>query len=290
MPATKEVVVLEDNAKAMQHYEYVSKAFGAPIQEIVSMKNVSFPDLDIQNFIVAMHVAKTYNLDPRVKEIWGWEKGGRITIAVSNAGFLKIARAQPGFIGITANAVYPSDEFEMDMATGKVTKHVIHPEKMQNGEVPLGAYAILRMEGKEPVAKWVYWNEYVQAGDYTPWKKQKSAMISKCATSVLCREAFGLSGIYGEEEVSDKETVVEKAARAKEVVKKLSRSEGTKTIEEVKEEVKEEQTEEQKDAEELPYVRKEYVRKESNRARVGLFLQDKQYYNEPFRNGILAKW
>jgi hypothetical protein len=85
MVANKEIIVLEENTKAIQQYEYVAKAFGAPIQEIVSMKNVSFPDLDIQNFIVAMHVAKTYNLDPRVKEIWGWEKGGRITIAVSNA-------------------------------------------------------------------------------------------------------------------------------------------------------------------------------------------------------------
>lgn len=175
----------------------------------------------------------------------------------------------------------------MDMATGKVTKHVIHPEKMQNGEVPLGAYAILRMEGKEPVAKWVYWNEYVQGGDYTPWKKQKSAMISKCATSVLCREAFGLSGIYGEEEVSDKESVVEKATRAKEAVKRLSRSEGTKTIEEVKEEIMEEPTEEEEKKEEEKIGE---PKKGSNRSKVGMFLQDKQYYNEPFRTTILEKW
>jgi hypothetical protein len=141
------------------------------------------------------------------------------------------------------------------------------------------------MEGKEPVAKWVYWNEYVQAGDYTPWKKQRSAMISKCATSVLCREAFGLSGIYGEEEVSDKETVVEKATRAKEAVKRLSRSEGTKTSEEVKEEMAEEQKEE---TPENPMDEKPNFN--SNRSKVGAFLQDKQYFNEPFRMEILVKW
>lgn len=131
---------------------------------------------------------------------------------VSNSGFLKIARKQNGYKSIIANAVYPSDDFEMDMSTGKIVKHIIHPELTKPDDVPHGAYAILNMEGKEPVTKWVYWNEYVQSGDYTPWRKQKSAMICKCATSILCREAFGLSGLYGEEEMSvdDKNSKKEK--------------------------------------------------------------------------------
>ena len=60
------------------------------------------------------------------------------------------------------------------------------------------------MEGKPDQIKWVYWDEYApaNANAYSPWAKQKSEMICKCAKSVLCREAFGLSGLYGEEEMS----------------------------------------------------------------------------------------
>lgn len=233
------IIVLEDNPDVMKKYQYVADKYSKPddvlsIQDIIAIKNVSFPDLDIQNFMVGMHLAKTYDLDPRAKEIWGWEKGGKITIVASNAGFLKIARKQEGFISIISNAVFPGDDFEMDMATGTVTKHIIHPDKLEANVSPLGAYAILRMKDKDPVTKWVYWNEYVQTGDYTPWKKQKSAMICKCATSVLCREAFGLSGLYGEEE-TEQETSKQKADKAKEALAKVAKSEGTMTLEQARE-------------------------------------------------------
>lgn len=262
------IIVLEENPDVMKKYQYVAEKYSKPddvlsIQDIVAIKNVSFPDLDIQNFMVAMHMANTYDLDPRAKEIWGWEKGGKITIVASNAGFLKIARKQPGFISIISNAVFPGDEFEMDMATGTVTKHIIHPDKLEANTVPLGAYTILRMEGKDPVTKWVYWNEYVQTGDYTPWKKQKSAMICKCSSSVLCREAFGLSGLYGEEE-AEFESVKQKADKAKEALKAVVKSEGAVTFEEAREEPVEavvEETQPEPTAQDTPNIQlvREYV-------------------------------
>ena len=207
-----DMVVLEQNPKILAQYEHIAKQFECDVRDVIAMKNVSCPDLDIQNFTVFMNIAKTYDLDPQIKEIYGFSSKGRVLIMVSNSGFLKIARKQNGYKSIVANAVYPSDEFEMDMSTGKIIKHIIHPELNKVEDVPHGAYAILNMEGKEPVTKWVYWNEYVQSGDYTPWRKQKSAMICKCATSILCREAFGLSGLYGEEEMSvdDKNSKKEK--------------------------------------------------------------------------------
>lgn len=218
------IIVLEENEKVMKTYEHISQAYWVEIRDVIAMKNVAFPDIDAQHFMIAMSIAKKYNLDPSVKEIYGWEKWGRVTIVASNAWLLKVARQQEWFLNIIANAVFPEDEFEMDMATGKVTKHIIHPEKREATTNPVGAYATVFMKDREPVSKWVYWDEYVQTWDYSPWRKQKSAMISKCATSVLCREAFGLSGLYGEEEM-EQETFDDKKKKAAVVMKSLKEAE-----------------------------------------------------------------
>lgn len=232
MAKEQTIIVLEENEKLMKTYEHISTTYWVEVRDVVAMKNVAFPDIDAQHFMVAMSIAKKYDLDPTVKEIYGWEKWGRVTIVASNAWLLKVARQQEWFLNIIANAVFPEDEFEMDMATGKVTKHIIHPEKREATTNPVGAYATLFMKDREPVSKWVYWDEYVQVGDYTPWRKQKSAMISKCATSVLCREAFWLSGLYGEEEM-EQESFEDKKKKANSVFKAMKETEKLASWEDV---------------------------------------------------------
>ncbi len=227
---TKQVIVLAEDEKIMKTYEHIAGQYGIEIRDVVAMKNVAFPDIDAQHFMIAMTIAKKYDLDPTVREIYGWEKGWRVTIVASNAWFLKVARQQTGFINVISNAVYPWDDFEMDMATGKVTKHIIHPEKREKDGVPIWAYATLFMKDKDPISKWVYWDEYVQTWDYSPWRKQKSAMISKCATSVLLREAFGLSGLYGEEEM-EQETFEDKKKKANVIMKALKEADASTTAE-----------------------------------------------------------
>lgn len=39
-------------------------------KQIEALKNASFPTLDMNNFMVAMKIAKQYELDPFAKEIW----------------------------------------------------------------------------------------------------------------------------------------------------------------------------------------------------------------------------
>lgn len=226
MAKEQTIIVLEENEKLMKTYEHISEKYWYDIRDVIAMKNAAFPDLDAQHFMIAMGVAKKYDLDPLVREIYGYEKWGRVTIAAANAGFLKIARRQDWYIKIISSAVFPEDEFEMDMLNDEIKKHIIHPEKRDKDSIPLGAYAILKMKDQPDQIKWVDWNEYVQTGDYTPWRKQKSAMISKCATSVLCREAFGLSGLYGEEEM-EQESFDDKKKKAAAVMKSLKEAEKT---------------------------------------------------------------
>lgn len=175
--------------------------------EVKAMIQLSFPTLKTGGQLTAAFAnAKRYDLDPFAKEIYAYLDGkGQLVMITANSGFLKIARKQPGFISINSFAVYESDVFEME--NGTVTKHQFNSETLakRKGQNPIGAYAVLKMEGQEqPIYNWVDWSEYVPANaGYGPWAKQKSAMIRKCATSVLCREQFGLSGLYDETEMTE---------------------------------------------------------------------------------------
>lgn len=65
-----DMVVLEANPKILAQYEHIARQLECDVRDVIVMKNVSCPDLDIQNFTVFMNIAKTYDLDPRIKEIY----------------------------------------------------------------------------------------------------------------------------------------------------------------------------------------------------------------------------
>lgn len=172
-------------------------------KQIEVLKNTSLNTLKTQSqVILALNVAKKYDLDIFAKEFWAWvdNKGRLITIA-SAEWFKKIARKQKGFISIEANAVFDGEEFSLNTWTWKVS-HSIKLDSRWSNKKPVWAYARLKMEWKVDEVKWVDWSEYSndQVTFASPWKKQRSAMIEKCAITVLCRQAFWLSGLYGEEE------------------------------------------------------------------------------------------
>lgn len=201
----------------------VSDLLKKTIQEVRTIKAVRFPDLTVEQYLYVAQIASDNEIP--VTMISAWIEDGRLITVVQNEALLMIARRQPGYVSIISNAVYPGDEFEMDMATGTISKHVIHPEKMDTDKNPLGAYSILKMDGKDPQSKWVYWHEYNQEKSET-WKKKKSAMIAKCSSSVLLREAFGLSGLYGEEEIPQ-QSVSDRAKKARQALGQEIISEGS---------------------------------------------------------------
>lgn len=182
--------------------------FGTEAQ-IKALKSASFPDLNNSEFIVAMKIAKQYGLDPFAKEIWWWRQKDKTMIVVSNAGYMKIARQQSGFLSLTAQAVFPWDNFSIDYAENKIT-HKVDFSKRNHKDNPIGAYAILEYLSngeKQKNIKFVSWEEYARPSTKfdSVWNKQKSAMICKVATTVICREVYGLSGLYTEEEIYKEE-------------------------------------------------------------------------------------
>ena len=173
--------------------------------QIKALRSASFPDLDTNEFIVAMKIAKQYGLDPFAKEIWGWKQGNKTMIVISNAGYMRIARQQEGFISLTAQAVFPWDDFSIDFSTNEFT-HKVDFSKRQAKSTPIGAYAILEYFSngeKRKNIKFVNWEEYAKTTGV--WTQNKSAMICKVATTVVCREVYGLSWLYTEEEIQKEE-------------------------------------------------------------------------------------
>lgn len=176
--------------------------FGTTAQ-VNALRKASFPTLGDSDFIVAMKIAKQYNLDPFAKEIWWWEQTWKTMIVVAYAGYLRIARSQPGFIQIETQPVCADDTFSIDYVSKEIIhKMSINKEKTrQKSENPVGAWCRLRYmsQGVEQVnIKYVEWAEYAKGN---VWLTNKSAMICKVAWTVTIREVYGLSGLYIEEEL-----------------------------------------------------------------------------------------
>ena len=180
--------------------------FAEVSKQIETLKLTSFNTLQTEaQVVLALTVAKKYDLDIFAKEFWAWVDNRWQLVTIASAEwFKKIARKQPGFIGIEANAVYEWEEFSLNTGTWEMS-HCISPGTRWKDKKPLWAYARLKMKWKQDEIKWVDWLDYAndQVTFASPWKKQKSAMIEKCAITVLCRQAFWLSWLYWEEESSN---------------------------------------------------------------------------------------
>lgn len=169
-------------------------------KQIEALKSASFPTLDMGNFMVAMKIAKQYELDPFAKEIWWWEQSGKTMIVVAYAWYLRIARQQKGFIQIETQPVFAKDDFEINYVE-KTIKHILNIKEMEKADTPIGAWARLTYMSNWVLCtnvKFVRWDEYARGN---VWNTNKSAMITKVAGTVVIREVYGLSWLYTEEEV-----------------------------------------------------------------------------------------
>ena len=146
-------------------------------------------------------IAKRYNLDPFVKEIWCIKRGGQAVITTSRDGYLKIANEHPNFDGIVSDVVYEKDQFK------RRPDGVEHVYGAGNRGRATGAYALVyRNDRKFPVYVFAPWSDY-GAGNNPTWKKYPHAMILKVAEAQALKRAFSLSGLVTREELDASEPV-----------------------------------------------------------------------------------
>jgi phage recombination protein Bet len=130
-------------------------------------------------------VSNIYNLNPFLKEIYAFRnKGGGITPIVGIDGWVRIVESQPTY-------------------QGEEMKNGFDDTLGPDGKNPLGFYYecfIHRSDRKFPVSRRQYYSENYRNTE--PWNMMPTRMLQHRAYIQSARAAFGLGGIYDEEEGS----------------------------------------------------------------------------------------
>lgn len=141
------------------------------------------PEATNSEFELFIYMAKKYNLDPLIKQIWLTKYGNSpAQIYVGRDGYLEIAHRSGHFNGMKSWVEYTEDK---------------------NGKrVPLcGKCVVWRNDMEHPFETEVLFTEYTTGKAL--WLTKPSVMIIKVAESVCLRKAFSVSGIYSPEEMGE---------------------------------------------------------------------------------------
>ncbi|WP_375667722.1 recombinase RecT [Bartonella sp. CL435QHHD] len=145
------------------------------IKTCIGYKNASV--ITDAEFAVFLFVANTYGLNPLTKEIYALpKKGGGIIPVVSIDGWIKIIKSNPDFDGMT-----------------------FQDQLNEDGNI-IAIKCAIRLKGiKDPIEVTEYRKECEQEKSEA-WQKYPARMLRHKATIQCARYAFGLSGIYEEDE------------------------------------------------------------------------------------------
>lgn len=138
-------------------------------------------------------IAATYGLNPIMKEIHAFpKKGGGIQTVVGIDGWIKVVNRQP---------LYDGMEFEEEVAAGK----------------PVKTTCLIHVKGRSHPVKITEWFDECKRGS-EPWNLMPKRMLRHKALIQCARVAFGISGLYDEDEGRDiaegRTTVVNDASSA----------------------------------------------------------------------------
>lgn len=160
---------------------------------------------------MVLELAATYQLDPFTKEIWAVRMSDNatepVTVLVGVEGMKAIARRQSDFRGFRVMEVYEKDDFSYSASSPSklpdgTWTHVHHDFTVVGDRGALvGAWAEVYRENMPSIFFFADLGEYARTGGKTPWNKQKTAMIRKCALANALRAAYPVSGLYIEEEM-----------------------------------------------------------------------------------------
>lgn len=165
---------------------------------VLVLKRMVAKDTSDTELMYFLSVAKSVGLNPFNKEIWCYKDGkNNVIIFTGRDGLLKMAQSNPTYGGIRSAEVRKNDEFEIDIANGRIHHKVVTLSSADRGDI-IGAYAIVfRKEGESTIemADFARYNK-----PYGVWKTHPEEMIKKVAESHALKKAFGLSGLQIEDD------------------------------------------------------------------------------------------
>jgi phage recombination protein Bet len=139
------------------------------------------PNATNTEFELMMYMARKYNLDPLLRQIWLVKFGDSpAQIYAGRDGYLEIAHRSGHFDGMKSWVEYEEDE-----------KGVRRPLK--------GKCVVYRNDMTHPFESEVLFKEYTTGKNL--WASKPSIMLIKVAESVCLRKAFRVSGLYDPDEM-----------------------------------------------------------------------------------------
>lgn len=147
-------------------------------EELALVKATAAPRCSDEEFQLLLYQAKTYKLDPLLKQIWAvkYHDGKPASIFVGRDGYLSIAHQSGQFDG-------------MDSGT------------RGDGDDLIGFASVWRRDMKQPFKVEVALKEYNKKSGN--WLTMPRTMIQKVAESQALRRAFNISGVYAPEEMPE---------------------------------------------------------------------------------------
>lgn len=156
-------------AKMAERFEMTPAEFERTVRATVCPSNITN-----EQFVAFLMVAKEYNLNPITKQIYPFPSKGGIVPIVSIDGWLRIINENPHFDGM---------EFVDNVVDGKLISITCR---------------MFRKDRSKPTEVTEYLSECLRNTD--TWKQWPARMLRHKATIQAARYAFGLSGIYDEDE------------------------------------------------------------------------------------------
>ena len=181
VPQNAAVTVREASGTIAKHYTD---------EDLMLIRNIAAKNCTEPEFKLLMYMAKTYGLDPLLKEIWCVKRNENAPalIFAGRDGFLRIAHESGQFDGLQSGVVYEPKTVD----AGKPTERQIN--------VPVSAWCkVWRKDMSHEFISDVPFSEYNTG--FSVWKTNPSAMILKVAEAVCLRKAFTIAGIYSPEEI-----------------------------------------------------------------------------------------
>lgn len=127
----------------------ITEAFAPAVLEVI--RTSIAPTANDQEFLLFVHKAASYGLDPFKNEIFFIKYGNTARIQFAAEAYLSKAREKEGFIPPDTQMVHENDEFEIDKnAETKELEVVKHKIGFPRGKI-IGAYSVAYREGYRPV-------------------------------------------------------------------------------------------------------------------------------------------
>jgi len=156
-------------AKMAERFEMTPAEFERTVKATVCPSNITN-----EQFVAFLMVAKEYNLNPITKQIYALPSKGAIVPIVSIDGWLRIINEHPQFDGM---------EFVDNVVDGKLFSITCR---------------MFRKDRSKPTEVTEYMSECLRGTD--TWKQWPARMLRHKVTIQAARYAFGLAGIYDEDE------------------------------------------------------------------------------------------